>query len=873
MESKLMNFLLQFQVEKGSDFTHTSIIKPSGSFFIPIDNLDKFYDIYGDAFNKQSDIYLTEKPRDTIPILIDLDFRFSKDDPSRKYTLSTIQDIVKLYIKHIKNVIVTPDNFNIYVMEKPFPVINKDILKDGIHIVIPDIVTKSSVQLHIRQEVLKEINEILSNLQLTNSSSDVVDEAVITTNNWQMYGSKKPNCEPYLITHIFDQNMNEQIIESDHSKYVSILSLRNKYIESEIKFDKQLIIKSINDDILRRKKEKMLKNTSIFQNSQNTKTNIYDDLTYIKKLIHVLKVERANNYSLWIRLGWCLRNIDNRLLDDWIEFSQQSNKFVSGECERIWDYMKDDGLGIGSLHLWAKEDNPELYKEIINTDCNKLMDKASSETHTDIAAVIYNIYKYDYVCVSIKNNLWYEFKNHRWTLCDSAHTLRTIVSSNMSKTFAGRSAFWANKASVAEDECEQNRCSDKAKKLITISQKLKMGPFKENIIKECRDMFYQSKFEDKLDSRFHLIGFENGVYDLESKEFREGRPEDYIMFTTGINYVPYNPTSNSAIELDEFLSKVLTNPVMKEYIISLFASFLNGNKRQERFHIWTGIGANGKSCIIDLFERAFGEYCCKLPITLLTQKRAAANAATSELARTKGKRFACLQEPSEDEKLNVGLMKELSGGDKIQARSLFKEPIEFKPQFKMILTCNHLPAVPSDDGGTWRRIRVAEFTSRFCEDPDPTKPTEFAIDSTISDKFDSWREQFMALLIDKYVNYVQEFGVKEPEEVMTCTMDYQKANDTYADFIASEFEPNEMMHLTMADFLQYFKIYLKDNNILPTPNILKKTNIIKSMEKASYGKYVRLTNNGGTANNNEGWKGVTFKSGGQSVKVDDILDE
>ena len=97
------------------------------------------------------------------------------------------------------------------------------------------------------------------------------------------------------------------------------------------------------------------------------KTN--ENLSIIRQLVSILKPERVESFESWIRLGWCLHNIDHRLLEDWVEFSKQSEKFVDGECEKEWGNMKNEGLGLGSLFLWAKEDNVEKYMELsINYD-------------------------------------------------------------------------------------------------------------------------------------------------------------------------------------------------------------------------------------------------------------------------------------------------------------------------------------------------------------------------------------------------------------------------------------------------------------------------------------------------------------------------
>ena len=64
---------------------------------------------------------------------------------------------------------------------------------------------------------------------------------------------------------------------------------------------------------------------------------------------------------------------------------------------------------------------------------------------------------------------------------------------------------------------------------------MKTSGFKDSVMKECKCLFIDEKFEELLDNRPHLIGFDNGVYDLKLHIFREGMP-DGIPSSTGCPY-------------------------------------------------------------------------------------------------------------------------------------------------------------------------------------------------------------------------------------------------------------------------------------------------------------------------------------------------
>ena len=93
--------------------------------------------------------------------------------------------------------------------------------------------------------------------------------------------------------------------------------------------------------------------------------NICDDIETVKLLINILDTKRADKYEDWIRVAWCLRNIDHRLIEDWHNFSKKCDgKYDEYMCNKIWNQIKKTGLTMGSLHYWAKNDNPEKYDEI-----------------------------------------------------------------------------------------------------------------------------------------------------------------------------------------------------------------------------------------------------------------------------------------------------------------------------------------------------------------------------------------------------------------------------------------------------------------------------------------------------------------------------
>ena len=733
-------------------------------------------------------------------------------------------------------------------------------MKDGIHIIFPNIIIANNAQHFIRRKIIDICDIIFKDLPICNDYESIIDKAIIDINCWQMYGSKKPDCDTYRVSSIYKyindktEKVEYNLNARDEIKFIKLFSMRKK-VNYDINCIKEEYITEITQyskhilPALDQKLKSKVQNNILGKALNNDKRYVSEDeLIFIKKLVNeCLSTSRADNYTDWINLGWVLRNIDYRLLETWVDFSKISSVYIEGECQLLWDKMRKDNMGIGTLRWWAKQDNLTKYNEVVNKSIIRLIDEAlgSDGSHFDIACVVYAIFKDEFKAITKDNWYKYDREKHKWVRAREGLELRKILSVDICKKFMERSLHYAEHC---EDPIMKTINEEKSKKCINIAKQLKNASFKDSIMKECRTLFIDDKFEELLDSRSHLIGFENGVYDLKLHIFRDGMPDDYILLSTKNNYIKYNSELFEIGEINDFFAKIFTNKNLRNYVMDVLSCIIDGSISQERFYIFTGQGSNGKSKLLDLIQKAIGEYYCILPIALLTQKRAASNAAQSELERTKGRRFAVMQEPSENERLNIGLMKELSGQDRILVRTLFKEPYEFKPQFKMILTCNELPEVPSDDGGTWRRIKVCNFSSRFCENPVANK-NEFHMDLELTDKFDKWKEVFISMMIERH-KHINPSSIIEPSEVRIATESYKQNNDIIGQFINEKIIIDEEIReprVTITKLYNDFRIWCSSNVIkgkkCPDRNQLK----------AYFEKLL------GVPYDNKGWRGISYK--------------
>ena len=850
-----------------------------GSFYIPSEKLDPFFALfYDNIFLKNNKEYLTEKQLEKGgPILVDFDFRYNYDVETRQHTDDHIQDMVLLYLEELKEFFQFIENiqFSVFIMEKPHVnrLEDKTFTKDGIHMII-GLQMDSMLQVVLRNKILEKLPDVWADFPLVNSWESVLDEGISKgKTNWQMFGCQKPGNERYeLMQHfivqydpadgefmieqqrVLDFNLSKNLFKlsaqypdnpkfellpkmQDH--YNDILSngsSKNKLTLPKSKAKVRLLVEGANDvveedgeislnkitnrDILKKAMDNIISRLS------PTEFHIKETHEYAQTLPE--KYYDPGSHLLSRLVAFALKDTDDRLFLSWVMLRSKASDFdfssIPGLLQEWKKNMKNDktdGVTRRSIMFWSKQDSPEEFEKVKNNNVDKYVeDTLASPTDYDFAMVLYYLFKDKYVCVDMTNRpIWYRFKGHRWEP-DKGDSLRLCISREMYNIYSNKSATCTVDYYTSGDDQEKMEAIKKRSSyILNISVKLKNTSSKNNIMKEAAAIFYDRHFIKNMDANKWLMCFNNGVIDFKNKEFRNGYPQDYITKSTGIDYAPYVPceaSNEKAKDITVFMEQLFPVDSLNRYMWDHLASCLIGINKNQTFNIYRGDGSNGKSKMTDLMSYALGDYKGTVPITLISEKRNGIGGTSSEVMQLKGLRYAVMQEPSKDTPLNEGIMKELTGGDPIQARALYMESETFTPQFKLCVCTNSLFEIKSNDNGTWRRIRICDFMSTFVDedkfDNSANAPAyQFLKDKDLEDKLREWAPMFASMLVKRA--FETDGEVVDCDVVLASSNKYRQGQDVISAFVNEMVVKTEVVgdRIKKKELHEQFKMWFQES--------------------------------------------------------------
>ncbi len=234
----------------------------------------------------------------------------------------------------------------------------------------------------------------------------------------------------------------------------------------------------------------------------------------------------------------------------------------------------------------------------------------------------------------------------------------------------------------------------------------------------------------------------------------------------------YDPDAKCP-RFDAFLRRVQPDREMRDFLQRWWGLSMTAIPVQ-KFVFQYGKGANGKSVLSDLINRLLGDYATTVKIRSLTGRNNKSGAdATPDLMPLVGARAALASEPEEGDRLQEGMIKEMTGGEPILVRQLHSDFIEVRPYFKLTISGNHKPDIRGTDDGIWRRVLLVPFDVQIPEDER---------DEKLIEKLWEERSGILNWLIHGLTDFL-EGGLQEPEQVLEATREYRADSDPIGSFL------------------------------------------------------------------------------------------
>lgn len=265
-----------------------------------------------------------------------------------------------------------------------------------------------------------------------------------------------------------------------------------------------------------------------------------------------------------------------------------------------------------------------------------------------------------------------------------------------------------------------------------------------------------------------LLNTPNGIVNLRTGEIAPHDPSQLHMKCTAVAVDFDCPTPR----FDEFMQEVFCgNQAVIDFVMRWLGYCLTGRTSEEKMLFLAGVGANGKSVLVNLMLRLMGDYASAMAMATLMQQRP--GAIRNDIAALQGVRLAVANEGNRGDVMDTAAVKSLTSGDPQTARKLYGEPFTFTPQAKIMLVSNNRPQVDGEDQAIWRRIGVVPFQRQF-------QPHEQ--DHGLAAKLFAEGPGILGKFVKAAAEWYRD-GLVIPEVLKAATADYHRDMDLVGGFI------------------------------------------------------------------------------------------
>lgn len=231
-----------------------------------------------------------------------------------------------------------------------------------------------------------------------------------------------------------------------------------------------------------------------------------------------------------------------------------------------------------------------------------------------------------------------------------------------------------------------------------------------------------------------------------------------------------------APEFAKFLETVQPDPAMRAYLARVIGYCLTGHIGEQAYFIFHGKGGDGKSTLLNAIGDVLGDYVANAAIDTFLKHDRKGSDHSADIARlASGVRLVKAAEPEQGAKLAESVIKTVTGGEPFPARAMYREPFEFIPGWKLIISCNRKPRITGGDRGIWRRTNVV---------PWPVSIPVEEMDRTLDAKLRAEASGILNWALAGWADWLER-GLDPPPAVREATEEYRMNSDPFAAWFAN----------------------------------------------------------------------------------------